>query len=132
MVKRTHQLSRWLDQPPKLESEKAAMNAEMQSLDRDVTRAFSIGGKNGKQIFKSPYSPKVINQRQTIRYWKLWQTEVRTRTDMFDQRADLFQEIDWQGDEPLLKNAPSLCQIQGKLRAVTKASRKLLVNAKSE
>jgi hypothetical protein len=133
MMQRQQQLSRWLTNPPATVAETAALNAEMQSLDRDLTRAFTVGGKKGKQTtFKSPYSPKVINHRRIIRYWKLWQTEVRTATDMYDQRAELFKDIDWQGDIPLFQHSPTLCQIHGKIRTAATASRHLLINAISE
>ena len=132
MTKRQHELSRWMTHSPNCETEMAAMNATMQALDRDLTRAFAAGGKKGNQTFKSPYSPKVINQRRIIRYWKLWETEVRTKTDMNDQRDDLFKQIDWKGDAPLFKHSPSICQIRGKLRTATKASRILLINAIEE
>jgi negative regulator of replication initiation len=132
MAKRQQNLSRFLEHPPKSESQLAAMNREMQALDRDLTRAFEVGAKKGKQPFKSPYSLKVINQRRIIRYWKLWETEVRTKTDMYDQRSQLFNDIDWHEDTPLLQHAPSICQIKGKVRAAAKDNRTLLINSKSE
>jgi hypothetical protein len=132
MTQRQIVLSRFLDQPPLEEEQKSAMNALMQGLDRDLSRAFAVGTKKGTQTFKSPWSVTITNQRKIIRYWKLWETEIRTSTDMYDQRTELFGQIDWEEDIPLFQNSPTLCQIKGKSRQAIKHHRNLLKDSKRE
>jgi hypothetical protein len=85
MMTRRQTLDRLLDlmyEPD--EEQMATIKALMEGLDKDLTRACEAGRKKCSRKFKSPWSPKLMNAKRTIQYWKMWETEVRNKVDMHD------------------------------------------------
>ena len=87
----------------------------MEKLDADLTRgtlhAESVIGKTHRNI---PYSSTVIKARSRLVYWRLWQTEIRTKREMSEARAALIQEVQWTNPPDFL-TAPKMNEVRKEL-----------------
>ena len=109
------------------------MHAIMEAIDRDLTRAFRFGKQKCARAYKVPWSPKLMNCKRRIRYWKLWESELRNKVDHEKQRSELMDKIEWDKNEkPHFAKTPSLCQIKGHKRKAIKQYRVVLKYAAEE
>jgi hypothetical protein len=62
---------------------------KIEGVDNDVTRALLHSEKKHGNKFATPWSAKLIQAKMTVRYWKLWLSEIRTTHDLHQQRMSL-------------------------------------------
>jgi hypothetical protein len=101
IVKRAAVLDTFLQMDHELcAGEKEAMKSIMEGIDKDITRAFEHGTNKCARKYKTPWSPKLMNAKRIIRYWKMWESEIKNKVDHGQQRKDLVEAIKWEDDKP--------------------------------
>ena len=74
--------------------QKEQLEKAMNGLDEDLTRGMLQAEKKlAKNHRNTPFSLALIKARSKLGYWRLWQTEIRTKRDLSEPRATLIEEI---------------------------------------
>ena len=101
------------------EPEKQYFQKTFDGIDEDLARGMLHAEKQLKTKHKNPWSPKLIEARQQLIYWKLWWTEITTNTDMKQERQELSTRIKWK-DIPIVTDKPTRSTVKGHIRGAAK------------
>ena len=63
--------------------------AQLNSIDRDISRACQLGEKKSRRTPTTPWSPALLQACRYVEYWKLWLSEHRTGRNYQPQRTTL-------------------------------------------
>jgi hypothetical protein len=111
------------------ESERRYFQKTLNGINEDLVRGMLHAEKQLQTKHKNSWSPKLIQARQKLIYWKLWWTELTTNTDLNKERKELAQSIKWK-DAPLFETTPTRatikCHIRGAAKAIRHCEMKLL------
>jgi exonuclease III len=85
LIQRKEKLEQFMDKEDLPPEQEAAVKKLMNGIDKDVTRSFEHGTKKCSRKHKIPWSPKLMNAKRTIQYWKLWESEIRNKINYLEQ-----------------------------------------------
>ena len=102
----------------------------MNGLDEDLTRGMLKAEKKlAKNHHNTSFLSALIKARSKLGYWRLWQTEIRTKRDLSEPRATLIEEIQWT-DAPTFRQTPKLSQVRKELKWARKDIKNHVRNSK--
>ena len=61
----------------------------LQQLDRDITKAMLQAERECTKFPSTPWSPALMRYKKTVKYWKMWVSELKTHNDLSQQRQYL-------------------------------------------
>jgi hypothetical protein len=104
-------------------------NAELEAVDRDITRAMLAAEKKCRVKDPIAFTRELARGRKLITFWKLWLTELKTNRDTWEQRDAILRELKVTEPLHLSMEHPTARIINGKLKEQQQKCRNMVANA---